>query len=403
MGNFKTVLGFHLREALTAKSFTITASILFLVIMGFFAVTHFSSDEDRDTIHVLVESDFYNLDVKALNDAQSELEFIGLESNQLKEMEELVRKGKEDGIVKISEGEGPPKVEYFFKRMPDFNLVALLQPTLQEQYLQKAIVENDVSIDTAKALMDKVVIEQSPLKETESTGLVYFFLLLMYMFIIMFGQLVSMAVVGEKTTRVMEIMITKVKPLSMMYAKILSAMSAGVLQIVIVGFAYLLAVLLGWTEGEVNLMGLPIDLSVLSVKMFLFFILYFVLGYVLYALIFASVASVVSRVEEVGSIIFPVSMMLIGAILLGFRSMLNPNDTLVLVGSYIPFFSPLVTFSRIVLEEAQVIEIIGSLAILITTIVLLSIFSSRIYKNGVMRYQAKATIKDVLKLARRES
>jgi ABC-2 type transport system permease protein len=81
---------------------------------------------------------------------------------------------------------------------------------------------------------------------------------------------------------------------------------------------------------------------------------------------------------------------------------MDPNDTLVIIGSYFPFFSPIVTFSRVVLGEASLPEIIGSIGLLVFTILVMSYFANRIYLNGVMKYNNKTSIKDVLAMAKRK-
>jgi ABC-2 type transport system permease protein len=400
MNKFSVVLNFHLKEGFSAKSFRITAIILFAAILGFFAFTHFFSEDEKITVSVANQTTKYVLDVDKLNETSSFAEFTQISEDKIEEIKQAVEVGEKDALIVISNGENSPKVEYSFRRVPNFMLLDLLKTELTPQHLQSVMTEKQVQPEVVQAILTPVQIDSVALKESESTGLVYFFLFLMYMFIIMYGQQVSMSVAGEKTTRVMEIMITKVKPITMMYAKVISSMLVGLTQIGVVALGYLVARMLGWTSEELALFGMPIDLTVLNVKIFVFLAVYFALGYMIYSLLFASISSVISRIEDIGSIIFPISILLMGAFFIGMKSMMDPNATIVLVSSYIPFFSPITTFSRIVLGEAHTLEIILSIVILLASTFVIGLFTNRIYLNGVMRYNSKTTIADVIKLAK---
>lgn len=400
MNKFNIVLKFHLKEGFSAKSFRITAVILFAAIVGFFAFTHFFGKDEKMTVAVLNNSSHYQFNLAELNKTSKFAEFNEITTEILKKTKQKVEDGELDALIVVSESSKSPNVEYFFRRTPDFELMDVLKTVLQPQYLQNVITEKQVQPDVVEALLSPVPIKTVQLKETESLGVVYIFVFLIYMFIMLYGQQVAMSVAGEKTTRVMEIMITKVKPITMMYGKVIASMLVGLSQIGVVALGYVVARILGWTSNELKLFGMPLDISVLNVKIFIFLALYFALGYMVYALLFAAIGSVISRIEDISSIVFPVSLLLMAGFFLGMKSMSDPNATIVLVGSYIPFFSPIVTLSRIILGEAYLLEIILTIVILVVTIGVAGLISNRIYLNGVMRYSSKTTIADVVKLAK---
>ncbi|RHW40298.1 ABC transporter permease [Neobacillus notoginsengisoli] len=398
MEKFLTVLKFHLKEGLSGKGFIITAAVLFAAIFGYFGFTHYFGKEEKMTVYVSNQSSGYSFETKGVKAEFADIKEV--DEAKTEGIKKRVKDGKVDALIILKGSGESPEVEYYFRRMADFQVLGLVNTIVQPQYLNAVMTKNNVDPAVANALLTPVKVEEIALKKTESLGLVYFFLFLMYMFIIMFGNTVSLSIAGEKTSRVMEIMITKVKPITMMYAKITAAMISGLLQIGMVAFAYGVAKFLGWTSGDLQIFGMPLDLSVLNPKIFLFLSLYFVLGYVVYALLFASITSVISRMEDIGSIIFPVSILLMGAFMLGMKSMLDPNAGIVLVSSYIPFFSPMVVFSRIVLGEAGVLEILMSIVVLLASIGLLSFIANRIYSKGVMRYSGKTSLADIIKIAK---
>ncbi|MBL2346723.1 ABC transporter permease, partial [Klebsiella pneumoniae] len=106
----------------------------------------------------------------------------------------------------------------------------------------------------------EIQVKQEAIKDrTSSFGIAYFFTFALYMFIVAFGNTIAMNIASEKASRVMEVMLPKVKPLTMMYAKILAVVSTALLQLVVLACGYLIPYLLGWVDLEsASLFGIPI-------------------------------------------------------------------------------------------------------------------------------------------------
>ena len=122
--------------------------------------------------------------------------------------------------------------------------------------------------------------------------------------------------------------------------------------------------LLGWVDLESgSLFGVPIDFTKLDAQVIGMFLIYFVTGYFLYAMMYAAAGAVVSRTEDLQGVIFPVSILIMAAFFISIKSLSDPNSTIVVVSSYVPFFTPMVTFSRIVAGEAGMLEITITMAV----------------------------------------
>jgi ABC-2 type transport system permease protein len=119
-------------------------------------------------------------------------------------------------------------------------------------------------------------------------------------------------------------------------------------------------------------------------------------------MLYAAVGAVVSKTEDLQTVATPIIFLAMGALFISIQALTDPNSTLVLISSYIPFFTPMVTFSRIVAGEAGAIEISTTLAILVVTIVIINWIASRIYVNGVMNYSDKVKFKDLAKFMKRQ-
>ena len=158
------------------------------------------------------------------------------------------------------------------------------------------------------------------------------------MFIVAFGNTIAMNIASEKASRVMEVMLPKVKPLTMMYAKILAVVSTALLQLVVLACGYLIPYLLGWVDLEsASLFGIPIDFTKLDAKVISMFLVYFITGYLLYAMMYVAAGAVVSKTEDLQAVSFPVMILIMVAFFISIKSLSDPNSTIVVVSSYVPF------------------------------------------------------------------
>ena len=387
-------------ESYRSKAFKIMAVVMFALIVGFFAAAHYITGDSKSSLRVLTESSAYKLDIDRLNRQSETMRLEPIGRSELEASKEAVKNGDADGVVVIGEASGVPTVAYTYSQFPDLDAIAVIQNELKSQYIVHVTEAKNIAPDAAEALLAQIEVQEESLNRTNAIGLVYFFAFLMYLFITMYGQMVALSIAGEKVSRVMEIMITKVKPTTMMYAKVISSMMAGLTQIAIVAAGYLTARAMGWVGEDLSLLGMSIDVSIITVKLFAFLVVYFILGYSLYAIMYAALSSIVSRIEDMNAVTAPLSVLLIAAFVVALQCMGDPNSTTVAVSSYIPFFSPMVTFSRLVMGEAGTVELLVTIAELVASIGLLSVMMNRLYTSGVMRYAEKTKWTDVIKLTR---
>lgn len=401
MGSFFTVLKFHLKENLTSKSFTISCLIILTFVIGFFGLNHFTSDSDRTDYVYWNTSDNIEITTKDFNKSQETVNLI--QPKSLKDAKDQVQNGKVDGLFIVSDIGNRVSIEHHYKGMPNTEITLVFENFIYEKHLKNITDKEKVDSSLITEILTKPHITHVSVSEQEkNVGVVYFFIFMLYIFIIMFGQTLANGIVSEKTTRVMEMMLPKVKPIKMMYAKIFAVLLTGVIQILLFPLGLFIAYLIGWTSMDsLIFFGMDIDISTLTLPIFGLFVLYFTLGFLFYALIFAALGSAVNRSEDLQGLLTPMMIMIIGSFFIGLKALIEPSSTLVVVASYVPFSSPIVSFARIVLGEATWPESISSLAILIISIGLLSLLASRIYKNGVMKYSSKVSFKDIYKMLKK--
>ena len=238
------------------------------------------------------------------------------------------------------------------------------------------------------------------------------FTILIYMFILMYGNMVMQAVLEEKKSRVVEVMVSSVKPVNLLIGKIAGIGLVGITQLVIWGVLTgvlftALSVFIALPQQAPAVVSAEMsnfDMggvmnAVLSVNWFeiiVYFLLFFVGGYILYASIFAMFASAVDSEEDTSQFMMPVTIIIMFAFFAGFYSVSNPDGPLAFWGSLIPFTSPIVMMVRLPFG-IPLWEKLLSLVLLYGTFILISFFAAKIYRVGILMYGKKPSIKEMMK------
>ena len=213
---------------------------------------------------------------------------------------------------------------------------------------------------------------------------------LLYGLLIMFGQFIAQGVVEEKSSRVVELLLATMRPWQLLAGKIIGLGVLGLGQIVVIGVIGVGGAL------AFDLVAVPGDLigTVISV------VLWFVLGYAFYAAVFAVAASLVSRQEDLGTVLTPMMVLLVGGFIIGIQAAGDPAGTLAVVTSYVPGLSPLVMPVRQAAGEVAMWEIAVSVALMLIAIVAAVRIGGRVYAGALLRTSGKTKLRDALKAER---
>jgi ABC-2 type transport system permease protein len=221
---------------------------------------------------------------------------------------------------------------------------------------------------------------------------------MIYTALIMYGNMVASGVAEEKSSRIMEVMVSTVKPLELMFGKIIGVGALGLLQYAIWISTGIIMAAMGKTGFLGGLLGVTEPLGSIPLESILWFGLYFVLGYFFYASIFAAAGALVSRVEEVSQVVSLLMMFIIVGFFAAYISFLNPNSSFAVIASLIPFTAPMVMFARIVLANPPIIEVLASVVIMLLSIIVGTWISSKIYRIGILLYGKRPSIRQVVQL-----
>jgi ABC-2 type transport system permease protein len=432
MNRLGTVIGFTFRQKARTKSFIITTLVLALLItIGMnlpYMISLFKGDGAGGSGTTAAEHHRLGLIAGSRIEVANQLEqFTKKQSNpaaiwvrydnvQTPAMQQALKNGELQGYVQFTEpaakGDTFPKVEYVsVEKEPSPAVITLLQTGLQEAKVKAIMGGNALTSDQIREISTPVMVDSREVdgpseaggavgteeKETSmiNYGLVYVLMILFFTSSMMTGNMIAAEVTSEKSSRIMEILITSVSPLTQMFGKIIGIFLVGLLQIAV--FAAVVCANLMLPHNNVILSSAGLDLSQLNIAVLGYGLVFYILGYFLYAVLFAAVGSIVSRTEELGQAIMPITVLSLAAFYIGIFNIAAPDTIFVKVAGYIPFFSPTVMLLRIGLERASLLEIWLSLGILVASILLFGWLAAKIYRTGVLMYGKRPSFKELRK------
>lgn len=296
------------------------------------------------------------------------------------------------------------------KRMEQDKLASFQIPGLE-----KIIEESRVSFHVSTFKWGKDGSEHaSSALIAQLTGFLSTFII--YMFILMYGAMVMQGVMEEKTSRIVEIMVSSVKPFDLMMGKIIGIGLVGLTQIFLWGI--LVGILLvagglffpGFAQADaaapMQAGGMTIDPSALQwiaalqsvnfIETISYFIFYFTGGYLLYASVFAAIASAVNSPEDTQQFMVPITLILAFGLYVGIYSSENSDGSMAFWCSLIPFTSSVVMIMRIPFE-VPIWQKLLSITLLFATAIGMAYFAAKIYRVGILMYGKKPHLKEILK------
>lgn len=338
-----------------------------------------------------------------------------------KTYEGLIYVPKVDSLTQLT-----AKVEYISDDSPSMDFIDKMEDVVNDKLFRYNLERSKIDYKQIDAAKTKSSIRLSKFSGEQSLkwlneikifiGFAFGYLIMM--FIIIYGNMVMRSVIEEKTNRIIEIIISSVKPFKLMMGKIIGTSMAGVLQFVIwavlgsilmVGAAYVFGVDVsrGTVTPEMVEAGknsttefqsyLNEILNLPLATMAIAFLIYFIGGFFLYSSIYASIGAAVDSETDSQQFLLPIILPLMLAVYVGFFTVINdPHGTVATVFSMIPLTSPIVMLMRLPFG-VPMWQIILSVAILFATFFFVVWFASKIYRIGILMYGKKPTYKEIFR------
>ena len=345
-----------------------------------------------------------------MGEASFDVEQIEVGNNSLDrikaQLNERVRKGQLDAYVIIpenilSDGKG----EFYGRNTGDIFTRETVKSRLSSAVRDERLAAEHISQNVLREINRRVELSSTRVSERgeeKDSGsgfyMVFGFGFLIYLSVLLYGQVVLGAVIEEKETRIAEILFSSMRSFPLMMGKLIGVSLVALTQLTIWVLTFVAFSLFG--VGMLAARGMPINLPHIPPIMFAYFGLYFLLGYFIYATVYALIGSMVTTTQEGGQLAMPVVLMLVAGFYFAFPIIRSPNSSMAFWASMFPFFAPITMLVRIVTETPPLWQIALSLAIGFATVVFLIWLASRIYRVGMLMTGKKASIPEVWRWVR---
>ena len=406
MSKFWTIMSHTFMTRLKSKAFIITNIIMLILIIGLVNIQSIMDalgSKEKAEIIVLDTSDVYFSELKTNVEAANEnMTLIAYDKSE-SDGQQAVQDGQYSALLTIDlDDNNNPEVTYYANNIANEGEQHLINDQLQQIKVGLAMEAADIDADILNSIYEPLSFDAVSLDEQAKTGeelnqarvIVMIMVIAMYLVVMVYGTMIINDVATEKSSRVMELIISSVPAVTHLFAKIIGIALLGLTQISIVILATygLITIqkeaLVGGLLDEIGLLDIPLSLIGYGV-------LFFLLGYILYATIAAMLGSLVSRTEDAQQLIMPLIFLVMIGYFIAIFGLSTPDIGLVTVSSYIPFFSPMLMLLRIGMLEVPLWEVIISTLILIGTIGILSILAARVYRGGVLMFGSSNSLKDL--------
>lgn len=304
--------------------------------------------------------------------------------------EQLVRDGSLDAWVTGA----PPGLKMIVKGSGDEVLTTVLNDVLRQQVLVAQLAEAGITPQQVAQNLANVSVAVTALEPVDpqrgqrlAVGLIVAALL--YYSLLVYGTMVAQGVVEEKSSRVVEILLATVRPWQLLLGKVIGLGAVGLLQLLVIS-----TVGLGLSSAF-NV----VDVSELGGAALLTGVLWYLLGFFLYATVFAAAASLVSRQEELQSVLTPISMTIIVAFVAGINLMIgSPSGTTVMVLSLLPPFAPILMPGRMAMGVATSWQVVLAVVFALAAIAAITWLGGKVYANAVLRTGARVKLREALRV-----
>jgi ABC-2 type transport system permease protein len=355
------------------RGFQVSTAITVLLLVGVIVISAaFNRPTSFDLVVVGEWSDALGPQVRAAADALG-IEVTVRELADEAEARQAVDAGDADAA--LVDGD-----QIVVRAEPPDQLVGLIQAVSVRERSRQALIAAGLSpeqVDAALAqsLLPVEALEPVNAESRETATVAFVGVLLLYGQLFAYGYWVAAGVVEEKSSRVVEVLLATLRPSHLLRGKILGIGLLGLAQLLLIGLVGLFASsavgTLEFPSGAIATIGLVLT--------------WFVLGFFFYASLFAVAGSIVTRQEDLQTTMTPLTILIVGSFFIGLSATSNPDSTLAVVASLLPFSSPLVMPTRIALGDAATWEVVASIAISVAATAALIPLATKIYSRALLR------------------
>ncbi|MCU7557926.1 ABC transporter permease [Macrococcus capreoli] len=382
-------------KKVSSKSFIISTIIVMLIIIGLSNADKIYDffDKSEDDITVISSSNkqlatIFKDEYQKLN-KKKKLQIVALEEGKegiknekykvlidIKENKEKMIESKVYTLDNIDSND-MTQIQSTLTAFQSNNIAKSLDlaPDKLAKVLSQAKVENEV-IQPANA-NDKVSVESKAV----NTALVYLGIFLIFFITINYGSQIATEIAQEKSSRVIEMIVTSISPITHLMAKIIGVIAVALTQLLIYGITILTCMKVFNLNKTIKNFGFEFTQE--NARVLIYALIFLILGLLLYISLSAIVGSLTNRIEDIGQAIMPVTFLNMAAFYIAMFSLTKPDTLLVKITSFIPFFTPQVMLLRTISQKTSDFQIIIGIVLCFVTIIALFYIAAKIYKGSV--------------------
>lgn len=401
------VASFTFKDLVKRKSFIISNLIILLIIVIGFNVPNIiknisNGDESfgKDKITIVDNDNIYEGNLEALTQIETGYDIqIANEKMDIDTIKEKIKNGDIDEAIYISTKENTIDIKYIIESQalgtttPD-DLITILQQTYQNMQISKL----GLSQEELQKINIPFNVELTQADESKAGNNILPMMLLsivLFYAIYFFAYQVSSSITTEKTSKIIETLVTSTSPKTIVLGKTIGIGLVGVLQTIV---TVIVAIISARTFLDAEMIDTIINSINLTPMLAIITVVYYILGYSLFALLYALTGSTVAKPEDVQSANGPVAILAVIGFYLSYFTMMNPASNLNKIAAIVPISSPFCMPFRVMMGLATNREIAISLIVLVVTILLIAKISIKIYSSAILNYGSKINIKDMFRM-----
>ena len=402
MKDLLVVMKFTMKDMIKRKSFIISTIIfLIMIVVGFNIPNILKSINGEDTSDKLVivdEENIFEGSLEGLKNADTGYE-IEISNSKYEEIKEKINNDEIESAIIVEKTNNNVKIRYIVKNTTMMtNVSDDIISMMNSLYSNLQISKLGLTESQLQSITPNFDYELEQTEEEKANGNVFAIMLLsivLFYAIYFCAYQVSSSITTEKTSKIIETLVTSTSPKTIVLGKTIGIGVVGLLQLILlVGTALISAK--AFLDPE--LINSILDISAITPYLGIITIIYFILGYLAYALLYALTGSTVSKPEDIQSANGPVAILAVIGFYLSYFTMMNPTSSLNVFASIFPISSPFCMPFRIMMGLASTTDVLISIAVLIITILVIAKVTIKIYSNAILNYGTKMGIKDIMKM-----
>ena len=404
MRDIFTVVKFTMKDMVKRKSFIIsTLIILTFIVVGFNVpnlIKSFNGDNSGNKLLIIDSKNVFEGTLEKLKQMDLGYEFeITNEDLKFEDVKKKIENEEIKEAIIINQENEKIKVLYIVENkttmseVPEGCMNALTSLYSNLRISKLGLTEQQLQSITPNFEFD---IEQTEEKSASGNILVMMLMSIVLFYAIYFcAYQVSSSITTEKTSKIIETLVTSTSPKTIVLGKTIGIGLVGLAQMILIVATALIS---AKTFLEPGVLDSVLDMSNVTPYLGIMTAIYFILGYLAYALLYALTGSTVSKPEDIQSANSPVAILAVIGFYLSNFTMMNPTSKLNLFASLFPISSPFCMPFRIMMGLANSTDVIISIAILVVTIIVIAKVAIKIYSNAILNYGTKMNIKDIIKM-----